>query len=243
MASLAALSTLGVFLWTTKTFDRQEAACEIGASPIFSSGYSPSFTTNWNASQEDWAEGRAWYHNGHIFATGKTSGDTSGALTLIDFNTVSGLVEWASVFDSEYDEEGTAVWGDGTYIYTVGMTGSASSGDDLLLVKWNSTGAVMWNTTYGSTGYDRGSSVWGNASAVYTAGHINVGASNIDALLVSWNPVNGSMLWAKTWGGPSNEFLYAVAGDGTFLYTTGITSSYGAGNFDMCLVKWHGNGT
>jgi len=61
--------------------------------------------------------------------------------------------------------------------------------------------------------------------------------------------------WNRTWGGSDRDIGYAMALDSSEnIYVAGHTSSFGAGNYDMCLVKynslgvqqwnrtWHGGG-
>lgn len=45
-------------------------------------------------------------------------------------------------------------------------------------------------------------------------------------------------VWNRTWGGIYYEQGMAVWGDGRYVYTIGYTLSFGAGDYDHCLVKW-----
>jgi len=69
------------------------------------------------------------------------------------------------------------------------------------------------------------------------------GAGNYDILLLKMNGA-GTLLWAKTFGGSSDDFGYSVieASDGSFL-VAGSTETYGAGNHDALLLKMNADGT
>ncbi|MHA1369359.1 MAG: hypothetical protein ACTSRA_06555, partial [Promethearchaeota archaeon] len=56
----------------------------------------------------------------------------------------------------------------------------------------------------------------------------------------SYNP--DEQPWNRTWGGSYMDEGWSVWGDGTYLYTCGTTYSYGAGFFDLFLVKWDSDG-
>lgn len=108
--------------------------------------------------------------------------------------------------------------------------------------------AKFWSTpahTWGGGGLDGG-----NAVAVDSVGNVYVagattsfGAGGMDALLVKYTPT-GALLWAKTWGGARDDYAIAVAvGPDGYIYVTGWTLSFGAGSFDIFLLKLAFNGT
>ncbi|MHA1372270.1 MAG: hypothetical protein ACTSRA_21435, partial [Promethearchaeota archaeon] len=99
-----------------------------------------------------------------------------------------------------------------------------------------------WNRTWGGSDSDYGESVWGDGSYLYTCGYTySFGAGDNDLLLVKWD-TNGNQVWSRTWGGSSNDVGGSVWGDGSYLYTCGRTESFGAGSWDLLLVKWDTNG-
>ncbi|MHA1900484.1 MAG: hypothetical protein ACTSW5_06285, partial [Promethearchaeota archaeon] len=53
---------------------------------------------------------------------------------------------------------------------------------------------------------------------------------------------NTDFIWTRTWGGNDTETGFDLWGNGTDVYTTGSTMSFGAGGRDLLLIKWDSNG-
>lgn len=101
---------------------------------------------------------------------------------------------------------------------------------------------AVWSRSGGWTGDNVGSAVWSNGSAVYCVGRVSgEGAGNYDVVVVKYDE-NGTRLWSRTWGGPSDDFGSDIWVVGDAVFTCGVTGSYGAGAGDMVLIKWDGNG-
>ena len=127
----------------------------------------------------------------------------------------------------------------GGYSYSFGAGIS-----DFWLVKINATGGLQWNKTYGDVGNDAALGLVQNSDDSFTlVGSTNSsGAGGMDFWLVKTNS-NGLMLWNKTFGGTGDDYGYAIAqtSDGGYALV-GSTTSYGAGNTDIWLVKTDGSG-
>jgi murein DD-endopeptidase MepM/ murein hydrolase activator NlpD len=101
---------------------------------------------------------------------------------------------------------------------------------------------INWATpahSWGGPGVDYADSVAKDSQGnVYVGGGTNsFGAGGTDVLLLKYDPA-GNLLWSKTWGGASDEYATAVGvGPDGFLYVTGGTFSFGAGWFDIFLLK------
>lgn len=114
--------------------------------------------------------------------------------------------------------------------------------DDALLMKIDSLGNIIWSKTYGSPG----SSIAFSLEQTYDggfilAGHIYYG-NELDMYLVKTN-ANGDTLWTRNFGGPDRDVAYCVTQtpDSGFL-VLGYTLSFGAGYWDIYLVKTDHNG-
>ncbi len=101
-----------------------------------------------------------------------------------------------------------------------------------------------WMNTWGGSGPDVGNAVATDSTGnSYVAGSTSsFGAGGQDVLLTKYDP-NGNLLWAKTWGGPSNDFANGVlvGGDGS-VYVVGGTQSFGAGWYDVLILKFDSSG-
>ncbi len=142
------------------------------------------------------------------------------------------LIKWDTAGNEQWrrDAIGSSIGGDGTYIYTAGSQ----------LAQWDSAGNMTWNRDAGDSSNWRSLlSVWSDGMYIYTAG--DEWGDSHDMLLMKWN-ATGNVLWNRTWGGAFGDVAQGVWGDGTGIYTTGTTLSFGAGRYDMVLVKWDAAG-
>jgi hypothetical protein len=133
---------------------------------------------------------------------------------------------------------------DGGYIL-VGGTASFGAGlGDIFLIKTDANGDVQWAKTYGGTDWDEASSVQQTSDG----GYIVAGptyyfvAGNYDIFLIKTD-ANGNIIWAKTYGGASDDWAYSVqqTSDGGYI-VAGWTTSFGAGGGDIFLIKTDANG-
>ena len=101
-----------------------------------------------------------------------------------------------------------------------------------------------WNQTFGGTFDDEAWSVQQTEDGGYIlAGQTwSYGAGGCDVWLIKTDP-NGSELWNKTFGGSSPDYAYSIdqTEDGGYILA-GYTESFGAGGFDVWLIKTDTNG-
>jgi hypothetical protein len=163
---------------------------------------------------------------------------TSGSTYLIR-TTANGDTQWTRTYaGADFDEVGTELWPtlDGGYV----LTGfAASHGDDVCLIKTGASGDTVWTRAYGGNNGDGGHAVQQTADGGYiVAGTTrSFGAGFVDVYLVKTDTF-GDTLWTRTYGGTSYDEGYAVqqAADGGYIIA-GRTSSFGAGNYDVYLIK------
>ncbi len=158
-----------------------------------------------------------------------------------------GFAEWNQTYGGEgYDWGGSLVQTlDGGFAI-VGETDSYGAGDyDVYLVRTDAQGNLLWNMTYGGTEYDGGFSVVQTLDGGFAiAGDTySYGAGDRDAYLIRTD-ANGVMLWNTTFGGIEDDNVWTMiqTSDGGFAII-GRTDSYGAGSFDIYLVKTDANGS
>ena len=135
---------------------------------------------------------------------------------------------------------------DGGYILAGRTESFGAGGNDAYLVKIDKEGNEEWYQTFGGEAYDAVYSVQQTADGGYiiagTTGSFNVFLGNNDAYLVKTDG-EGNEEWYRTFGGEANDIVYSVqqTADGGYIIA-GDTESFGAGGWDIYLVKTDGEG-
>jgi regulation of enolase protein 1 (concanavalin A-like superfamily) len=128
---------------------------------------------------------------------------------------------------------------DGGFALAGDTTSYGAGENDMWLVKIDASGEVLWSQTYGGTSHERAHALLQTPDGGFAlAGKTESwGNGFADMLLVKTDP-NGVLLWDKTYGGTGFEYAHALiqTPDGGFALA-GTTTSYGAGSYDMWLVK------
>ena len=153
----------------------------------------------------------------------------------------SGDTLWTKTYGGINDDIGYSICktSDEGYIIT-GYTSSFGAGwEDVYLVKIDSVGDTVWTRTYGGTDYDRGYSVCETSDSGYIIGGWtrSFGEGSGDMYLIKTDAF-GDTLWTRTFGSVNYDQGLSVqeTSDGGYIIT-GYTASFGAGNYDVYLVK------
>lgn len=158
-----------------------------------------------------------------------------------------GNTEWLKIYDDLPNGYHTCIkqTTDGGYIVT-GEIEYTTANHDILLFKTNSTGEVEWQHIWNFGNFDDcGWAVRQTSDGGYILlGKIQISTSDI-ALIFIKTDSNGNMVWNKTYGGKYRDWTQSTdilfASDGGY-YLLGETSSFGAGQMDIWLIKTDANG-
>ena len=147
----------------------------------------------------------------------------------------SGNKTWDKTFGDTDPDSGYSVCqtSDGGYIIT------GHTDYDVWLIKTDSSGDKEWDKTFGGTGMNEGHSVIQTSDGGYiVAGYTNSqGAGSSDVWLIKTDS-SGNKTWDMTFGGTGMDYSYSIKQTPNEGYVfTGFTDSYGAGNWDVWLLK------
>jgi hypothetical protein len=157
----------------------------------------------------------------------------------------SGDTLWTRVYGGTSWDQGWSVQqtSDGGYVIT-GETYSLGNEDQVYLIKTDSSGDTIWTKTYGGTDLDYGYSVQQTSDGGYiiTGGTISVPGGSSDVYLIKAD-ASGDTLWTRTYGGMGWDHGRSVkqTSDGGYIIA-GRTNSFGAGGYDVYLIKTDSNG-
>ena len=157
---------------------------------------------------------------------------------------------WSRTFGGTNGDGASSVQqtADGGYI-VAGSTYSFGAGDsDVYLIKTDQNGEIGkgkgWTKTFGGTNRDPASSVQQTSDGGYiVAGWTeSFGAGNIDVYLIKTDR-SGSEVWSRTFGGSHLDQAWSVqqTSDGGYIVAA-WTRSFGAGGYDVYLIKTDANG-
>jgi hypothetical protein len=183
---------------------------------------------------------------GYILAGDADSYGAGSYDALLIKTDANGSEVWQKTFGGTGEERIRAVQqtSDGGYVIS-GRTYSYGAGSsDVWLLKTDADGNKVWDKTFGSTAMEDALS----HSATSDGGCIIVGKvmpgglDSSDAWVIKTD-ADGNQEWAKSYGGSREDAGWSIqqTSDGGYILA-GLTLSYGAGNYDVWVIKTDASG-
>jgi len=198
------------------------------------------WTRTYGGSNNDYGYSVRQTSDGGYIIAGETDSFGAGSSDVYLIKTdASGDTLWTRTYGGTSWDRGYSVQktSDGGYIIT-GSTVVAGHGY-VWLIKTNASGDTLWTRTYG-VGY--GYSVRQTSDGGYIIAGFTVGVGVEDVYLIKTN-ATGDTLWTRTYGGTWYDYGRSVqqTSDGGYIIA-GYTDSFGAGGYDVYLIKTDVNG-
>jgi len=185
--------------------------------------------------------------SGYI-VVGKTNsfsagGDVDFWLLKLDAN---GIVVWQTTYGGSKDDVAYSVQQtfDSGYVVAGKTTTAGTIFDDIWVLKLGTNGNIEWQKTYGGLKDDAAYSIQQTSDSGYiVAGKSGSFGNILGDMWVLKLKANGDVDWQKTYeGNNSNSANFILqTPDGGYILA-GETSSYGAGNADIWVLKTDKNG-
>ncbi len=176
---------------------------------------------------------------GYIVAGMTTSFGGGGDDVYLVKTDANGDTLWTRAYGGSYGEAAQFVrqTTDGGYIIA-GRAYSPQRQDDLWLLKTDADGDTLWTHTYGGSESDIGFCVQQTTDGGYIITGRTYSSERFDDLWLLKTDANGDTLWTRTYGGLGGDEGYSVqqTADGGYI-VAGVTISFGAGDYDLWLLK------
>jgi hypothetical protein len=244
------LKPLSLALFVAATLPMQSAYIQTSlpsdATPTISP--SPHFCKTISGPENEWGNSLIQTSDGGYAIGGTTTSFGAGLsdayLVKLDAN---GNLQWTKIIGGKDFEDGYSLiqTSDGGYAIGGQTNSSGAGGYDVYLVKLDANGNLQWTKTIGGKKDDVGlmSLIQTSDGGYAIAGATNsFGAGNGDVYVVKLD-ANGNLQWTKTIGGPGDEIGFSLiqTSDGGYAIA-GSTTSFGAGDEDVYVVKLDANG-
>ncbi len=215
---------------------------------VTASGCSAINCTTFGGTADDYGQGIVQTADGGYAVAGYTDSYGAGGwdFYVVKFD-ATGNISWTKTIGGTGTDEAFAIIqsSDGGYVVS-GLTNSFGAGaTDMYVVKLDANGNILWTQTIGGANDDYGNGiaqttdggfVVGGYTWSFTSGGRDMYAAKLDA--------NGNLLWTRTVGGFGDDLAFSITAtnDGGCAIS-GMTTAYGAGNWDMYAARLNADGS
>lgn len=207
-----------------------------------------SWSKTWGSTAADIANSLIQTSDGGYAVTGYTGFGAGNNDMFINKYDASGNLTWNKVWGGTNGEAGQSLiqTSDGGYAVAGETYSYGQGGSDAFLVKYDSAGTLSWNKAWGgaSNEIDRKIIQTSDGGYAVSGQTASFGAGGGDIFLSKFDN-SGTLSWSRTWGGANFDYSYGMTSSGSDngLVIAGTTMSYGAGSYDIALIKYDAAGT
>ncbi len=200
------------------------------------------FTKMAGGESRDEANSMTLTADGGFALTGRTYSFGAGYRDIIVAKfTSEGVVDWAKVYGGEYNEVGYSIiqTSDGGLLIAGNSENFGMSYNGMFLMKLSSTGVIEWAKGVSASYYEYGYSALetGDGSHMIAGNTGTHGPGGDNFYLASFTSA-GVLNWLKAIGASGDDDLSkAIPTSDGGIAIVGYTDSYGAGGWDMIIVK------
>lgn len=191
----------------------------------------------WGGSNNDWAYSIA-ADSSSIYIVGLTASYGAGCCDAFVLRyDMKGDLLWNRTWGGSNDDWAHSIAVDESGIYVTGLTQSYPTNQEhVFILKFDASGNLLWHKTWDGSIMNVGYSIDVDSSNIYIAGFTYDRDKGDDALLLRYDR-NGNLLWSKVWGSVSSDVATSTVVRNGSIYVGGYTCGYGAGGYDMFVLK------
>lgn len=179
--------------------------------------------------------------DGNYLAVGLSDSETQfEQVYIVKFND-SGDTLWTRTYGDSLKEIAYSVLqtDDEGFIISALTSSKGAGEEDIWILRTDGKGDTLWTRTYGTPGNDAGYAICRTSDSAYAV----TGIMDFSDLVVLKIDNSGEPLWMKTFGGAGfEEGTSILETSDNHLMVLGHTSSYGAGELDIYLLRLTADG-
>jgi len=157
----------------------------------------------------------------------------------------NGTLQWSKTVGLDWDIGASIIQTtDGGYAVAGSSGPLIGTDDNFYIIKFDANGTLQWSKTVGGTNEDDAHSIIQTSDGGYAvAGNTSSFGAGLGDMYIIKLDANGILQWTRTVGGPDYDDALSIiqTADGGYA-VAGETYSFGAGSYDMYIIKLDANG-